>query len=135
MDSIEKTEKAERVVGRISLDVTESDIENIVVSSFEGGSNYWMGLDNTGEKWNSRPKCEPLSMWAVKILLEGGSVELYDIEDEDEDKRFTLTLEGLVKGIELNAIERPFAANKEQWDAGDADCILQYALFGKVVFG
>jgi hypothetical protein len=125
-----------KVVGTITINknVSETDIENIIVSSFEGGSNYWMGLDNTGEEWEQKPKGEPLSTWATNLLLEGKSIKLYDIHEEEDDSNWILTLDKLIKGIELNSINRPWDADLENGDASTADCIVQFALFGKVVY-
>lgn len=128
----------DKVIGKISLDIiemTEQDIESIIVSSFEGGSNYWMGLDNTTEGWSEKPKDEPLATWATKLILEGKSIKLYDIEETDDDTNWILTLDKILEGFKLNAIHRPFASDKNNFDAADADCIIQYALFGEVVYG
>lgn len=134
------------IVGEILIPqkFTANDIANIIVSSLEGGSNYWMGLDNSTSDFKVKPEDEPLAMWVTKLLLDGKTVKFYDREEyaelrdaerEDEAEYFELTLKKLLKGIKLNAVQRPFAADKENWDAGDADCIMQYALFRKIVFG
>jgi len=133
----------EKVVAtiQIPLQITESDIENIIVDSFEGGSNYWMGVDNTAPGWEDRPKGKdgvPISQWATKLLLEGKQVQLFDIEDEEDtshNEEYRLNLNKLLEGIKLNATERPFDCNLEDMDATTVDCIVQYALFNKVVFG
>jgi len=133
----------EKVVAtiQIPLKITESDIENIIVDSFEGGSNYWMGVVTTTLGWEDRPKGEngvPISQWATKLILEGKQVQLFDIEDEEDtihNEEYRLTLNKLLEGIKLNAIERPFDSDLENMDATTVDCIIQYALFNKVVFG
>lgn len=125
----------EKVVGKavIEIELTESDIASIMVNGLEGGINYWAGLDNTGEEWEAKPKGEPLSTWATKLLLEGKEVRFYDVEEEDEI--WVLTLEKLIKGFSQNAKERPRDSNLEQGDATTVDCIIQYALFNELVFG
>lgn len=127
----------EKVVGKVafttSVNITEDDVFGIIVGSVEGGSNYWMGLDKSGAEWEDRPKGEPLSTWATKLLLEGKSVKVYDIEDKTE--RWEITLEKLLKGIRLNNEKRPHDNNLENADATTYDCIVQYALFDKVVYG
>lgn len=128
-------EFGENVVGIVSLEITEQDVENIIVSSFEGGSNYWMGIDNTTKEWKDKPKDEPVSIWATKIILKRKSVKLFDIEESEDDSNWILTLEKLLKGIKLNIKNRPFASDKENWDATDADCIIQFALFDEIVYG
>lgn len=127
-----------KVVGtvEIPLQIKETDIENIIVCSFEGGSNYWLGLSNDCADWDDKPKGEPNSMWATKLILEGKTVRFYDVEEEEEDTtEWYLTLPRLLEGIKLNALKRPWASDKDNWDAGDADCIVQYAMFGEVVYG
>ncbi|EKS4345207.1 hypothetical protein QB607_003211 [Clostridium botulinum] len=113
-------------------DIAEDDICNIIVSSFEGGSNYWMGLNNEGEEWEQKPKDEPLSTWATKLLLDGKSITLIDIE---EDKEHIVNLKDILKGIQLNNQNRKWASDKENWDATDADCIIQYSIFNDVIYG
>lgn len=127
-------EFSKNVIGIISLPITESDIENIITISFKGGSNYWMGLDDSTDIWINQPENISTSQWATKLILEGKSIKLYNIEQSDDDSNWVLTLEKLLKGIELNAKCRSFDANLEDMDATTADCIIQYALFGKVVY-
>lgn len=124
-----------KVVGKalIEKSLTENDIENIVVTGFEGGIGYWSVIDNTGFYWDSKPNDEPVSTWATKILLDGGSVKLLDVDDESE--KWLLTLDKLIEGFRLNYINRPHDNDIEEGDATTADCIIQYALFGEVVYG
>ncbi len=127
----------DKSVGTVTIkkNITENDIACIMVGTFEGGSNYWVGLDNKDKpEWEAKPKDEPNSTWATKILLDGGSIKFYSLEgDEDED--WILTLDKLIKGLQLNCEQRPHDCDLEQGDAGTCDCILQYALFGEVVYG
>lgn len=122
------------VVGSFNVDrnITEYDIETVIVNALEGGSNYWVGVDNTTPEWSNRPKKIPISTWVAKLLIDGETVTLYDIEDETE---FKLTLDKLIKGFELNAKHRPFDSDLENGDGITADCILQYALFNEIVYG
>ena len=124
----------EVVIGKVNIqvDITENDIENVVVGAIEGGCRYWMGIDNTKPEFKDKPKDEPLSTWCARLLLDGKTVELYDIEDKKE--KFELTLVKLLEGLQQNATERPKHNDKENWDADDADCIFQYALFKEIVY-
>ncbi|MGG4105217.1 hypothetical protein AAXB25_14970 [Paenibacillus lautus] len=126
-----------KVVGiaTIKKELTESDIENIIVTAFEGGSNYWMGLDVLNEDMKAKPKGEPWSTWSTKLILEGKSVKLFDIEESDDDSDWIITLDKLIKGFELNYVNRTHDNDLENGDATTADCILQYALFGEIVYG
>ena len=118
----------------IPIKVTEFDIENIITSSFEGGSNHWMGIDNSQEEWKNKPANEPLSTWATKILIEGDFIKLYDIEEIEDSSNWVLTMNKLFNGIKQNAIERPFDADLKDMDGTTADCIIQYSLFERVIY-
>ncbi len=124
-----------KIVGQVAVKVslTEDDIANIMINGMEGGINYWAGLNNRGEKWEGKPKNYALSEWATKLLLEGESVEFYDLEEPEE--MMSLTLDKLIEGYAQNYKERPHDNDLENGDAITYDCIIQYALFGKLVFG
>jgi hypothetical protein len=123
-----------RVVGSYEIrgEITDKDISDVIVGSFEGGSNHWLGVDNTTPEWENKPRPVPISIWATKLLLDGKQVLIYDVEDEKEV--YILTLPKVMRGIELNAKCRPWAADKDNWDATDVDCILQYGLFEEIVY-
>ena len=126
----------DKVVGKAEFEVTEHNIENIIITSFEGGSNYWMGVDNSTKEWENKPEDEPISTWATKLILDGRKVKLFDIDEtDDQDEEWNLTLVKILKGIGLNIKHRSFDADLENMDATTADCIIQYALFGEVVYG
>lgn len=122
------------VAGKITIEmqITHNDVESIMVSSFEGGSNYWMGLDNDRQEWHDMPNV-PNSQWAAQLLLDGKTVFLYDIEDEEE--RFELTLEKLLNGLKKEMSEHPESQDRMMWDADVADRTIQYALFNELVYG
>jgi hypothetical protein len=124
-----------KIVGTANIEkpISEADIETIIVNGFEGGIGYWAGLINTGGLWKGKPKGEPNSMWATKLLTIGQGILLYD--REEPESRFELTLEGLLRGIELNFKNRPWDSNIDNGDAVTYDCIIQYALFGEIVYG
>ena len=119
----------------VKVDISSNDIETVIVNSFEGGSNYWLGLDTENDKsvWGRKPKGVPYSTWATQMLLEGETLHFYDVEEESE--KFTLNLEQLVNGFKINAEKRPHDCDLENGDAITSDCILQYGVFGKLVYG
>lgn len=66
----------------------------------------------------------------LPVIARGVSV--YDFEDE---KHYPLTKENITQGFLLNAQNRPQDANLEEGDAETGDCILQYAIFGDIIYG
>jgi len=130
---------------RVSIPVELDDqfFEDVIVTTFEGGSNYWVETAEVVHPTEQRARGVALSIWAAAALNAGGSVV---IGFEDEKK--TLTQAMLVKGVELWVKNHPQAvtffmehrSGKRKIetcnvDAGDADAILQYALFGQLVYG
>lgn len=118
---------------RKKIDVSANNVETVMVNCMEGGSTYWMGLDNSTDVWEGKPQGIPLSTWATQMLLDGKTLHFYDLEDEDE--KWTLTLEKLIEGFKLNAENRPHDCDLENGDATTSDCIIQYAMMGEIVYG
>lgn len=113
----------------LEIDLTQEDIDDIMCTALEGGINYWCGrAEVVGGKY--------LGEYASEQIARGGSLKMYDIENGDS---FELTFEKLLSGI------KQAAANKEipiedgeidicDIDADTADLIVQYALFGELVY-
>lgn len=119
---------------KIENEISAEEVETVIVNSLEGGSAYWLGVDNTTTVWEKKPKDVPIATWVTQMLLEGKTIYLYDIE-EGEDEDWSLTLDDLIRGFKLNAKERPFDSDVFNGDVETADCIMQYALFGELVYG
>ena len=141
------------VVGTIAipLSFTQVDICDILVGAIEGGINYWgtvVGYTNTLLSKEdlrdvilretilpivyNKPNDEPISTWVAHLILQGNVVYFADIEDLTDIS--ALTLENLMEGIRLNQNRRG-NSTYEDYDATDYDCIMQYAMFGRVVYG
>lgn len=120
--------------------ITTQDIEN-VLSCESGGFDYWAVLDMQDDIYNKHSKqlskekkdanvCYEEVL--AHILESGESIKVFDFE---ENKNYELTLEKLLNGFRLNAIYRPHDSCIEGGDAITADCILQYAIFGGIIYG
>lgn len=114
--------------------VTAEQLENIIVSAFEGGVNYWCVVDNSTDDFKKLPNDMPISQKIFKIIMDGRNVSLYDIEEEEESI-WDLTFTRLLRGIELNSKNRPFDCDLENIDATTADCIIQYSIYDDIIFG
>lgn len=119
------TPEAEALTFRVDTSVSAEQIENIVVNSLEGQSTYWLGIDSTTPEWINEPDDLPTSQYATQLLLEGKTLTLYDIEDEDEV--WKLDLNKLLKGIGI-------AMSKGLDITDECDEVMQYALFGDIVY-
>lgn len=120
------TKEAQGLTFPVTTTISADKIENIVVTALECQSSFWAGLDNTTPEWDKAPEDLPVSQYAVQLLLEGKAIRLYDVEDESE--RWELDLQKLLKGIGI-----ALAAGDDVED--ECDNVIQYALFGELVYG
>ena len=107
-----------------SVEVTDEHLDNILVGAFEGGSNYW------ATKVKVKDDDYKGAEFASGVVSQGGELYIYS-----EGSKYILTKDNLVNGIQKYLNE----SKHQLWpDGGDAytdDLILQYALFGEVVYG
>jgi len=122
----------------VQVELDDQFFENMIVTAFEGGSNYWVDRVTINHPDGQKPKGEPVSTWAAAALNKGGTVVVFIQEEGDahDSPPVTMTKEMLVSGVQmwLNNHKTPSEAI-EDYDADDADAVLQYALFKEVVFG
>lgn len=99
-------------------------LTDVFTTAFEGGINYWASVRVF--RWEDEQR---------GVLL----------DEEDDGREWTITLDTIARGITvLTAVDRLPAAFKlanrtngadGDFDADDADRILQAGLFGQVVYG
>ncbi|MEI6296205.1 MAG: hypothetical protein WCO84_00985 [bacterium] len=120
----------------VIVKINAEQIDNIISLALDsGGITYWAGLNTKTDEWKEKPKGIYYSSYATYLLLTGQAVTFYDEEGEiDEEEEWALTLPKLLDGIRLNYNNRPFDCDLENMDVETADCIIQYALFGEIVF-
>lgn len=118
---------------KFDVNVTQEDIDDIMCSALEGGICYWCRkVEVVGDY---------LGEYASEQISRGGALILYDAESND---KWELTLDKFMDGLYEFLIECPDRIEGDElngyWvDPGNidgcaADTIIQYALFGSVVF-
>ena len=119
----------------VKKSITEEELRDIIIDGIENSIIYWAFLNNdTSEFERLYDKGLTTSEAVAEIVLTGGEVEITDNEG-DVEPEYKLTLDRLIRGIELNAIERPHDCDLENYDVITCDCIFQYAIFNEVIFG
>lgn len=103
------------------IKVTQEQIDNVVCTALEGGITYWC---NRAKVKDDDYKG---SEWAHEVVTRGGVLVLHDWEEEIDHE---LDLKKLLKGFSL---VRGF--DFDGYDAGDADSVIQSAIFGEVIYG
>ncbi len=116
--------------------INQEDIDDIMCTALEGGITYWcMGAQSIMEdEWKKANKIEYLS----DVTGRGGDIVLTTYDGD-----YVLTLKGFLNGLqqainEFNFSMEPvyggYKLDTSEIDADLADIIIQYALFGKLVY-
>ena len=117
----------------LTVKLTEEDIDDIMVGALEGGINYWCDEAEVIEE-------KRVADWGHEQIARGGCLILHDAESDD---KWELNLEKFINGVKLwiengDAFECGAIDNGTidccQIDAIQADNIVQYAIFGELVF-
>jgi hypothetical protein len=121
----------------IQQSFTKNDLLNIMTTGLEGGIGYWACLNNDTPEFDQFDKPNMiLSERVAEILWRGGSVELFDTDYNYNDAdKWELTLDKVVKGIIKFMETDSKTFELDDLDAWDCDKIIQYGLFGELVFG
>lgn len=124
-----------------TIKLTEEDIKDILSACFYGGCSYWACIDNRTEDWklaerklcengNDDPTIEDIIVW---LLCNGYAVNLID---EEDNRYYEFNLWAFLDGISRTISEGYWNGD----DIGDidgevGDVIIQYTVFGKIVYG
>lgn len=117
----------------INFKLNMQDIDDIMACALEGGINYWCS--------EAKVIGEYLEEYASEQISRGGILELYDTEDDEvyllDIKKFIQGFEAWVEnGYDYNgAVSANGKVDTSLIDAGDADTIIQLALFDEIVYG
>ena len=118
-----------KYVSNSEIAVTAQDIDDIICTAFEGGINYWCyKAEVVGGKY--------LGEFASDQISRGGKLRLYIGEpfDDENSETYTFDLSDLLKGLE-KYIEDVGHFDIDECDAEVADMIIQYTVFGELVYG
>lgn len=116
---------------RVKIVLTKDDIDGIMSSALDSGINYWCGKAEVDGDY--------LGEYASEQIARGGSLILHDMESGE---KYWLNKWKFLLGFRLwveNDGDRYGALNGRQVNTGyidgpAADEIIQYALFGEVVY-
>jgi|GEM_PF-776209 len=132
-----------KVCIKSDLHITHEDIDDIMCAALEGGITYWCG--------DAEAVGGYLGDGADEQISKGGKLSLYDAED---DRFHMLNLEKFMDGIALSIIngyakdwletrytrDNDWLRSGAKIDAGMVDAeaaniIIQFALFGDIIYG
>jgi hypothetical protein len=118
---------------KVQVGVREENIESLLCSAFDGGSNYWMEIKGHREK-----KGKPQTDYPAQSVIQDGEVFIKDIE-EDKPRSYVLTLSKVHKGLQALASSKKYSHHwtdivNENCDQITGDVFLQFCLFGDVKY-
>ena len=116
-------------------------ITDLLITAFEGGSNYWYMLDGNVlsdfRQYKILPSDSMTDAVITGVMDYNREVDILDAEDPEE-KIGVLSLKGINEGIELmkaDHSEHYDNAIDDNWDAETADVFLQYCVLKEIVYG
>ena len=99
------------------IELTEEDIADLIIDGIESGITYWACLHNDTDEFKYQYEMNKdiaTSEIAANIILNGGSVEITDVE-EDEEPNYDLDLDGIIYAI--NEYDKEFGFDIDEYDA------------------
>ncbi len=141
-------------------EITHEDLVNLICTASYG--SCWLGLDYDRDEYNKladKKDDDCIEDKLARLLLAGKSVILVDFDSEEEDDyygdlqhkwndecnymEYTITLEDVKKGLGKAAIDceystrcfNDFSCDSNKFDLYEAECLAQYIMFGKQVYG
>ena len=120
---------SESITIQLGFELTNDMIDAVMTTALEGGINYWCrSATPQKEKWFEEVE------YASEALSKGIDIMLVDSDDPNET--YILTKEKFGQGVQKYFENNPTSdRDLEYFDAEQADQVVQYALFGKIVFG
>ena len=119
----------------VKTDITHQFVDDILVTAFEGGINYWCA--SVVPRANVWPEgatyaSECLSLGTDLVLIENSE----DYDDIDVESHI-MTLQDFINGVQLYCSEYNTSVDSlyQDFDACVADSIVQFAIFGRLVYG
>ena len=129
---------AEMNIINIRKEISDEMIEYLLCSAFEGGITYWANNvsceDNKDMKRVGGWKHEYLTKTKKKDAV----MYIHDIESEE---KYPITKKSIIDALQkMDTPEYKYTKALDrilngQWDAYDADIVVQTACFGEVIYG
>lgn len=111
------------------FNMSDRMVDDLMVTALEGGINYWCD----GVTVATKPESD--YTYASDVISRGGSLIIHS-----EDGSIDLDANSLKNGIQsycsmFRKTPESLFGDYGDYDAEDADCIVQLAIFGSIVFG
>jgi hypothetical protein len=127
----------------VQIEVTKENIEALLITSIEGGSNYWCMYGTSVLPESDKPTSLDDAILNFVMASPDNKVPIYDVEDYEEDEEEDsflgfVSMETIINGTQKfiqQCPERWASVIEEDYDAEDADVWFQMVVMGKIVYG
>lgn len=130
---------------KVTKELKDGDIEDILTTALEGGIGYWACLLNDDPAWEKAHKeikdAGETPYWSTvmwRVLQSGEKVRFQDADDTEDGEIWEYDLKSFKQSCERYEEERGSlkkCLDDGNFDAVEADIFIQLGLFGEVVFG
>lgn len=120
----------------IEVEITKDTVLSIIEGAFYG-MNYWaegMYIKNWGKVVKEETEDLCSSELYTEILLNEGSLRVVDLDDEEHELNASKLCNGIKTVLEKYS-HLADMSNLEMIDSQGAECIIQCALFGDIIYG
>jgi len=107
----------------VTLQLSAQDVSDVLTAAFEGGIDHWCDTVRRTAPSARRYACEALAMDGVPLALV-----------TQEGDTYLLDRAALCRGLGLYAQKHGWPEDLGDIDAEAADLIVQYAVFGEVMY-
>ena len=125
------------------ISITRDDVM-LLLTMEAGGFNYWGRVDFKDDDYKAaKAEMKEKGLYSehgtcyediVAYMIYDTDYPVYIVDDEEEETH-RLTKEMIEKGFLQNLQERPEDGNLDEGDSTTGDCIMQYAIFGDIIYG
>lgn len=118
----------------VEVEFTDQELDDLLCAALEGGvTAIWVGEPVTPVGGVFPPGAE----YAHECLTRGTPLRFLEVGDGDVRKEHVLTLDAFKAGIAKAIASGNWSAHDflDGQDAETADVVVQYALFGRIVYG
>ena len=128
---------------QINKEIPREVLENIFVTAFEGGSNYWMYINKEAQNKvraavpKTEEECFSIALFKAVYDLRI-DVPVHDAENEEDEIGLLSfsTMEERLQKMVTNGNERHLTNElEENGDAESSDAVFQYLVLGEIVYG
>lgn len=132
---------------KVTIDIHEKDIANLLCSGMEGGINYWARIEDYVEPtnkpiaycdWDYKEEEKTIYKHIDYPLNEGGAVLIKDIECHTPGQVYRLDKAAILKGLNIMAEKHARHFSDFMNGGGDAttgDVFIQCCIFGETIYG